>query len=604
MRMAQDLYVSTKNKKLMKNSTFKKAVLALSIAVLAGGSAQALTYTAVASGNFNSSATWQGGLVPPSTLLADVIVIPTGITVTLDVNQQINGTLSTLNIDGALNSSVSAGNSLVLTAGSITGGGNIDIDSLVLGLTTGFSFSGTINADDFVSLGSTISSNATVMVDDMLELRNSILTLGSGTLSLGTGATIVVSGGTMTTSGGTLSLTNNYNVVYRNNSATTGIELMGSGLTNVEIDVPSSSTITLNNDLNLKGMLTLTSGTLNTNNNDLFFTGAADIAATGSGWISSTNGTNITFTSNGNTTGGLRFSSTGNTVNNLTINLSDNSKSIKLGTDLEVEGALSLQAGRLDIDNNDLVVRGSLTGGSANSFVVTGDDGHLMLSVGAGASSMFHVGTRDNYAPAAIEGLNGSTTGMIGVNVHKGVYAGGTINTGANLATNQPLVNATWHLAASNTASINVNVQTMWSSDMEVNGMARSKVYLSNHTGGAWSNNGTSAATTEPNGMYAAKRNNVVSDGAFAVFGEDANTTSINTVAIKEQVFVYPNPAQNVLNFNGAYNKARIYNLNGNLVSTTNVVNNSVEVDQLPAGNYTIFLQGQDCSATTQFIKQ
>ncbi len=589
----------------MNTSIFKSVAMAASFAAFFGNSAKAVTYTAVASGNFSSSATWLGGITPSSVLIADAVVVPSGITVTLDQNQQLNGVLSSIVVNGTLTSSVSAANSLVLTAGSLSGSGTLSVDSMVLGLSTGFGFTGNINTHKMISMGSTLSSSANINVSSMLELRNSILALNAGMLSLNSGATIVVSGGTMSTNGGTLSLTNGYNVMYQTNSATTGLELSGSGLANVEVNVPSSSAVTLGGNLTVKGMLTLTSGMLNTNNHDLLFVGNANVSGTGSGMISSTSGTNITFTSSASFTGGLHFSSTGNTVNNLTVNLSNSGSTVMLASDLNVNGMLSLQAGRIDIGGNSLMVNGSVSGGSSNSFVITGQNGRLVMSLGAGASNTYHIGAGANYAPAVVQGNTGSVTSMIGVGVNSSVYSEGTANNGVDLSQSQALVNATWFVTSTATANLNLNLQTMWSTNMEMNGFNRNQLYISHYTNANWDASATIAATAEANGMYSAKRNNITSLSPFAVMGKDAVTTAVGTVAsAKNGLSVYPNPATNTINLVGNYTTGKIYSVNGTLVKAVSIARNTISVADLPAGFYTLQVQGDNTTATTSFVKQ
>ena len=57
----------------------------------------ASTFTAVASGNWSSSATW-GGVIPALNNLTDQITIPAGITVTMDSDVTLNGITSQINV--------------------------------------------------------------------------------------------------------------------------------------------------------------------------------------------------------------------------------------------------------------------------------------------------------------------------------------------------------------------------------------------------------------------------------------------------------------------------------------------------------------------------
>src|SRR5258708_21130112 len=61
------------------------------------------TFTAATNGSWSVSTTWVGG-VAPSFTTSDQIVIPSGITVTLDNNVAVSGVLSSLTINGMLSS--------------------------------------------------------------------------------------------------------------------------------------------------------------------------------------------------------------------------------------------------------------------------------------------------------------------------------------------------------------------------------------------------------------------------------------------------------------------------------------------------------------------
>jgi hypothetical protein len=75
-------------KKVMYKS--KLHLMALGLALVCG-KANATVYTAVASGAFGSALTW-GGVIPGAILSSDVVVIPSGINVTLSGVQTFSGT--------------------------------------------------------------------------------------------------------------------------------------------------------------------------------------------------------------------------------------------------------------------------------------------------------------------------------------------------------------------------------------------------------------------------------------------------------------------------------------------------------------------------------
>lgn len=99
------------------------------LAICSVTSGYAITYTASASGNWSSSTTW-GGISPGSTISgADVVVIPSGITVNLDTDVEVAGALSAITINGVLSGS----DNLTVTSGNIAGGGSMFVDQLTIG---------------------------------------------------------------------------------------------------------------------------------------------------------------------------------------------------------------------------------------------------------------------------------------------------------------------------------------------------------------------------------------------------------------------------------------------------------------------------------------
>lgn len=584
--------------------TLFKTTLFVAATFLLSTNAIAATYTAILSGAFSSTTTWSGGLIPPALLQSgDDVIIPSGITVTLDQDLML-GTSTSLDVDGALTGGT--GQVLVLSTGTLSGTGSIDIDSFSATFTSGFSFTGTLTTNALYSTNAIINSTATIMVDNMLYLAGGTLTMASGTLNLGSNATIVVDGGSMTVTGGVANLNTTYHVMYKGATSTAGIELSGSGLTNITVNTNSGQEVKLSNDLTVNGDLALTMGALNLNNNNLTISANGDLAASGSGTITSSSGSDIMINASGGLAGTLRFTSGGNTVNNFTLNLGSNTASVMLSSNLMVNGDLNLQQGRLNIGANklELDANATVTGGSANSFVITGTGGTLSLNVNTGATTTFHIGTGNNYAPLTIKSNSGSASSRFDVGVNTDVKVNGT--TGASASATQPLVNATWFVASSATSNVNVDMTVMWSSGMEVNSFDRTKAYISHYMNGSWDAHATSAASTSGS-MYSLTRAAITSFSPFAVFDENT-TLSVGQVAGNTNISIYPNPVSDIIHISaqGAGNmNAEIYNVSGQLVHTVPVVNNaSINVSNLPNGMYYIKLNGETANGTHKFIKQ
>lgn len=107
------------------------------------GAAQA-TYTSIASGNWSSSATWQGGNIPQGG--ADIIVISNGNTVALD---ESDTSISSLTINGTLNLTSNSNSLQVQTAGGsdlTVLNGTLDLGSALT--TTGLFTSTTLTVDN------------------------------------------------------------------------------------------------------------------------------------------------------------------------------------------------------------------------------------------------------------------------------------------------------------------------------------------------------------------------------------------------------------------------------------------------------------------------
>ena len=84
--------------------------------------------------------------------------------------------------------------------------------------------------------------------------------------------------------------------------------------------------------------------------------------------------------------------------------------------------------------------------------------------------------------------------------------------------------------------------------------------------------------------------------------------TSSNAVK-KENLVVYPNPAQDFIGFKGNtdnYSKANIYSLDGKLVKTSDVKSGNIQISDLPPASYFIEISGKNATDTknTKFIKK
>ncbi|MEX2589996.1 MAG: hypothetical protein WD334_07305, partial [Chitinophagales bacterium] len=235
----------------------KKVALLVATILLTSTSAIGATFTAVASGNFSSSATW-GGSAPPANVSTDQIIIPVGITVDLDNDLTLNGATASLDVNGTLNTSSNA--SFYASTGTISGTGNIMVDSVATGAGAVFLFTGSLSANAMANAAASLQMGADLDVGQTLTLApaSTLSLITGGSLTIGNNATIVVdSGGGLSISGGGIGFSGNYNVVYTGGAAISGVELSGSSITDVNVDVGAVNSVTLTSDLTVNGDLML-----------------------------------------------------------------------------------------------------------------------------------------------------------------------------------------------------------------------------------------------------------------------------------------------------------------------------------------------------------
>ncbi|MFN8310791.1 MAG: T9SS type A sorting domain-containing protein [Chitinophagales bacterium] len=331
---------------------------------------QATVFTAVANGNFSSTSTWAGGVAPLSLVLGDQIVIGSGYTVNLDQNSDLLTSLNSLTVNGTLTSSTNT--ALRLNATYLYGTGNIVADSAWILAGSMTNFTGNMTANYLMSSSLLINNTAHVTVNKALYLMNSTWTNTTGTLDVAANANLIFNNGNYN-NGGTGGFSNMYNVIYLGGNASGGVELSDAHLQNLTLNQNSGSNVTLTDNTTINGMLTLQSGNLILNGNNLTFGTSGNFAATGTGAIHSSSSSDIAVNASAGLTGALRFTSSGNHVGNLTVS-SASATSVMINNDLTVHGTLFLTSGSLNVDGHSLTVMDDVIGSgilSANNSDLT-----------------------------------------------------------------------------------------------------------------------------------------------------------------------------------------------------------------------------------------
>jgi fibronectin-binding autotransporter adhesin len=491
----------------------------------------------------------------------------------LGSNLTVNGSLNLT--DGNFNL---GSNTLVLVGGFTNNGGtggSIGIGSqsgLVLngsGDWTGLSLSGTDINNFTINLsgGGYTNLDSDLVVHGMLNISDGTLWLNGSDLTIG---------GSLTGSG----------FVYGNSSSSlifsgvgnSNINLSANGQTieGLTINIDNSGSLTLNSDITVSGQYQQQNGSLVLNGYGLTLNGTNNF--TGGGISGSL--TSSVFVNGSGNVGTIGFNGSGDMVDDFMVNISGDGW-VSLASDLDVHGNLGLTNGMINTNDNDLsvAVGGQVVGGGSGSYVISGNGGHLMLNLGMGTSSTFHVGTGSDYSPVIIDN-NSLLGGNFGVGAQLGVWSNGT--SGFDLTTTQSMVNTGWDITSDIIAGLNVDIQAFWNSAMQVNGFSQSQVSLAHYTGGSWDLNAFGPAVVEGNGMFSITGTGYTSLSPFGVF--DSNTlTSVAETAEMPAISVYPNPTTDVVNIAvtepSKYKRVRVFNMIGAEMTSIPVTSTLTSVD-------------------------
>src|SRR6185312_16254428 len=248
------------------------------------------------------------------------------------------------------------------------------------------------------------------------------------------------------------------------------------------------------------------------------------------------------------------------------------------------------KSGGLMLTSGDLIIYspGVITGYDSTKYVGTSGSGSLVMTVNVAAPYvLFPVGTSMDYSPASLQIMAG-TAGMMHVNVQNGMWSNGT--SGTDLSLTQSVVNRTWNIQATQTGTLNVNLQVEWKASEEVHGFDRTHAYITRFANPAWDASTIGAATSANGSYYKMTRSNLSSFGPFAVADQNA-VTGIEKVATSNTTLgLYPNPSSNfvIIDFKNTYAKSiELYYEIGNRVYTAEVLNKNaqhIDVSSLPPG--------------------
>jgi hypothetical protein len=580
-----------------------------SVVVVSGGNLAlnggSLGLSATYSVDYISSTTTAGMELSGSGLHDVNINVGGGNSVTLGTNVTVNDSLMLTSGTLVLN-----GNTLTLN-GQVSGSGTISGDAVAdIVVNT----SGGIVAPVTFTSGYQMINNLTVNVGTGNSVKISGDLTTEGTLTL-TSGNLDISGDSLTMNGsfsgsGMLTVNSNSGLIINTaGTIVTPISFSGS-LGELRLNTGTNFTVDLGNNLTVTNMLILQTGTLVLNGHNLTISG--DIAASGTGNISSSASSDVIVNSSVSTAGRLTFASSGNTVNNLRINVGGGG-TVKMGSDIMIQSSLAFTAGHVTTGGHNIQIAagGTITGANSSSYVITDTLGWLTMGIAAtGDSASLLVGTPSYYFPAYIKLNAGSNTGNVSANVSSGVYTHGT--TGVKISNTQPMVNATWLFQTNISSNLNYNMHLQWNPATEVNSFVHTSDYISHYTSGAWDAGTQANAVSVSGGMYAIERASLTSMSPFAVFDANTNPTSVNDIVDNAgQLKLYPNPAtQSITISNVSGNNEEMYgdiiNVCGQVISSFKMNNTNIATIPLSGiseGVYFVKLYNDKTSVIEKFIK-
>ncbi len=450
--------------------------------------------------------------------------------------------------------------------------------------------------------------NSNVEVVNELTLNNGDLELNNNAeLSLSADAKVMIDGGTIVATNGSFKATSDYDVTYMGTSKNSSVELEGSGLNNVTIDLSDdANSIKLSSSAKVNGNLNISKGMLELNDNDLEIAG--NFSGSANAKVKGSSNSNLTISSATKLTQKIEFDASGNTLNGLTINIGDGSD-FELSSDLTVK-QVTLVNGSIEIDDNTLTIDngGSITGATTTRYIKINGQGTLDMMVDASGFAKFPVGTSTSYSPANLK-LNSGTASKFMVNVTNGVKTDGTF--GSDMTTTRSLVNRTWDINTSATGNVDVDMKLEWTSDIEANGFDRSNAFISHFTNGNWDVTATATATATANSTFELERKGITSFSPFAVADNgSALSTTPTTVAINK---MYPNPVQDKLICELDINNTtqiEVIDLSGrvlynNTVSANsgNTVAHTIDFSSIPSGVYFVKVSSNDLQVMQKVVK-
>lgn len=596
-----------------------------SILLNAGG---ILNMSLDASINVNSGTLVAGSGLFMATQPYDVYYVGATKTTGLELNsaalRNVNVMLSSNAEDLIINNTVSINGTLDLASGHISmTGSTLNLKGEYMG-GAGAMFetnnaiiiidgpAGTLTRAFDFSVGSTLSEllidrnfvafkveSALTITDTMHLLDGTVRTETGGVLTMAAGSHIDVLDGFLVENGGTFDGTLQYNVRFNGPTHPTGVELTGSGLNNLTVELATGGQmITLGTDVVVNGNFVFTRGRFDLDVHRIEFAGTFD-QASGTEFLGSSSAI-MHFHMTTSVADTVWFDPTAPGMSDIIMEIPVTS-TLTTGSNITIHGQLSFISGKLDLGTADMKIRpgASITGYDDTKYVITSDTGTLSIYLTVNNTFQeFPVGTASSYSPAAVQQTDTATVGYVEVRVMSGVYTDGM--SGVNIATWESVVNRTWIIWPGPSVVDVMNVRVFWLVGDEVNGFNRGSAYITHYENNMWDSDTAASATTGPFNTYRLTRaDGFTTGGPFAVV--DSSVPLGVTEVTEAGTDVYPNPSSDVVNVTvsnpaNVQHTYELYDAAGRLVSSFSNSNttNQIDMRKLESGSYILRITNTD----------
>lgn len=555
---------------------------------------QAAKYTLVASGNYTSPATWQGGKVPPVNLGADTLILSPSLStffLTLDVNLS----LSALTMIDLVNTPIkeSGKKYISMPAGYITSVlARIDVDSIYIGQGAGFLFNGSISAEKITLNGAhyDAGANSKTEIKNLLHLTGSPSYIGSMVHygQSGTPPLFLLK----FTDGGGLSVKSTVQFLFSyaahtiyygcpNYATMQGAynEQGAKAIRRIEVDTKGQTDIHLkyniDDDFTDYPLLVLTSGVFDMNGYN--FDGSYEDKG-GTGTIAAHAGSSLSLA-------GI------STTHWDTLRLKDGFRwfshfkagKIVVDGDITADTVTLLNHGNLGIKNGklDILTKNGIKS-TGVSWIAT--DSNALVKVKTDNGKVFvPVGTYRDYMPTTISNI---PTGTCRVYAVPGVRYGGF--TGNLVPYRYCAVEASMVVVDT---FPNIDIEIGWDTTATHLAFDYQNALLMRFDGTGWDKNVPPVAATKTNNMAYVKRSAVPS-GMFAIVNSTAFAGIENSPAHLAGLDIYPNPASGRIGVFSRYKSATkisVYDMAGRKAMQAELAPgaNTIDIKCLQPGAYT-----------------